>query len=112
MRCRPKPGTLFHRVESYNTKLEGIMRIAIAALFSITSVSIISISVSVVSLCAQPSQPTDFDGWKTRGGELLRADKFQEAADAFQHAADLRPDDASIHQLLGSACANMYVPPR
>ena len=81
------------------------MQIVIAAV-----VSIVSISASLVSLCAQPSQPTDFDGWKTRGGELLRADKFQEAADAFQHAVDLKPDDAGIHQLLATACEQLYVP--
>jgi tetratricopeptide (TPR) repeat protein len=66
--------------------------------------------ILMLSLRAQISQPTDFDGWKTRGLELLRNSKRQEAADAFQHAADLRPDDASIHQYLGTACSEMYVP--
>jgi tetratricopeptide (TPR) repeat protein len=79
------------------------MRVAIASLISM-------ISVSAVSLCAQPSQPTDFDGWKNRGVEQFRAAKYQEAADAFQHAVDLRPDDASVHQLLATAFEQLYVP--
>jgi tetratricopeptide (TPR) repeat protein len=77
------------------------MRLPIALLISLTSAG---------SIRAQTSQPTDFEGWKNRGVEQFRAAKYQDAVDAFQHAVDLRPDDGSIHQLLGTACEQLYVP--
>jgi tetratricopeptide (TPR) repeat protein len=81
------------------------MRIAIAAV-----VSIISISASVVSLCAQPSQPTDFDAWKNRGVQLFRDARYQEAVDAFQRAESLKPGDANIHLYLGTAYMQTWIP--
>jgi protein TonB len=52
---------------------------------------------------AQIPQPTDFDGWKNRGMVLLRAGQFQEAADAFERATNLKPSDAGARLNLGSA---------
>ena len=61
-------------------------------------------------MCAQPSQPTDFDGWMNRGVELFKAAKYLDAADAFQRAESLNPADASIHLFLGTAYMQMYIP--
>lgn len=43
----------------------------------------IALLVSLISMQAQIPQPTDFDGWKSRGFGLLVAGQFQEAAGAF-----------------------------
>jgi TonB family protein len=58
--------------------------------------------VSLISMQAQIPQPTDFDGWKNRGMELIRANQQQEAANAFEHATNLNPSDPSTHFYLGS----------
>jgi TonB family protein len=81
------------------------MRIAIASL-----VSIISVSLSVVSLCAQPSQPTDFRGWMNQGVQLFRDARYQDAMAAFERAESLSPDDANIHLYLGTVYMSMYIP--
>src|ERR1035437_1619515 len=57
--------------------------------------------VSLISMQAQIPQPTDFDGWKNRGMELLRANQYQEAADAFERATNLKPYDPGAHISLG-----------
>lgn len=66
------------------------MRIAIALL------------VSLISLQAQIPQPTDFEGWKNRGmALLLHTGQNQEAADAFERASNLKPDDTDARLYLG-----------
>ena len=66
--------------------------------------------ISTISMSAQVSQPTDFDGWKNRGVQLSHNGRFQESLDAFQRAADLKPGDASIHLYLGTAYMQKWSP--
>src|ERR1039457_1371702 len=63
----------------------------------------IALLLSLISMQAQIPQPTDFDGWTNRGHVLLRAGQFQEAADAFERATNLKPNDAGARLYLGSA---------
>jgi tetratricopeptide (TPR) repeat protein len=50
---------------------------------------------------AQMPQPTDFDGWKNRGILFSRTGQYQEAADAFEHATNLKPNDTGARLYLG-----------
>src|SRR5580658_9035893 len=65
--------------------------------------------VSLISIQAQIPQPTDFDGWRNRGMELIRTNKWQEAADAFERATNLKPYDPGAHMTLGFVYFNMSV---
>lgn len=46
-------------------------------------------------------QPTDFDGWKSRGTALVLSGKFQEGADALEIASTLKPADSGARLYLG-----------
>lgn len=48
-------------------------------------------------------QPTDFDGWKSRGTALVLSGKFQQAADALEIASNLKPNDSGARLYLGFA---------
>ena len=63
----------------------------------------IGLVVSLISIQAQVAQPTDVEGWKSRGFGLLGAGHLQEAAAAYERATNLKPNDPGAHLWLGSA---------
>jgi len=71
---------------------------------------IISAPVSMISVSAQPSEPTDFQGWMNRGVASFKSASYQEAIDAFKRAESLKPDDPNVHLYLGTAYMQMYIP--
>lgn len=73
------------------------MRIAIALL------------AFLISLHGQVPQPGDFDGWKNRGIAAIRGARYQEAADAFEIASNLKPNDPGQPDGFGNAGARHYL---
>jgi TonB family protein len=63
----------------------------------------IGLVVSLISIQAQVAQPTDVEGWKSRGFGLLGAGHLTEAAAAYERATNLKPNDPGAHLWLGSA---------
>jgi tetratricopeptide (TPR) repeat protein len=64
---------------------------------------VLALLLSLLSMAAQVPPPTEFEALRNREFDLSTAGKYREAADAFERAAALKPDDASFHNALGNA---------
>ena len=67
--------------------------------------------LSLMPLAAQePSAPADARGWIDKGLAEFKAAQFQSAAESFQKAVALNPNDISAHVYLGTALMSQYIP--
>jgi tetratricopeptide (TPR) repeat protein len=57
-----------------------------------------------------PAEPANAREWLNRGVQLFKSAKYEDAAVAFQRAADLEPRDAKPLLYLGTARLAMYTP--
>ena len=62
------------------------------------------LAAAVARLAARMEQnPNNVEGWTLLGRSLLRLQRFEEGARAYERAAALRPKDAELKSLLGEA---------
>lgn len=66
--------------------------------------------VAVFSLPAQNSSKPDWQTWLSQGVAAFKEARYQEAIDAFQRAAELNPNQATVHAYLGNAYLSQYIP--